>query len=239
MKIATKSQALSILMLVLFSVSSSHSNLSTESQKAIGISALKGGLTSLATYISGYWLFNDFEFPRVQDHQWAYGLTTAFGAATMAAWRYNHVPEAYFDSAKNEVEQLGNNELLGMTLEYKKDEIVAALKQYFFRSQFPLVSAFRSLDAIFLRLETNYASLDNVLRSHRSDLYEECYALQVLIQVYADAIRSVMNAIREDAGFIAESNAQTAIELQHAQQVAATAAMVNAFRPATSYVYVR
>lgn len=220
--------------------SPSFAMLGSESQKAIGISALKGGLAALGTYVGGYWIFNDFKFPDAKNHKLALSISAALGAATMAVWRYNHVPESYFNSAKNELGQLSNDVVLYTIVETEQNEVVAALKEAFFRYEFPLISAFRNLDGLYVRLDNIYNSFEIVLGSYRTDLYNESQDFQMLASLYMQAIRSVMNLLKEDPAFITESNAQAALEIQYAQQSAAaasqsaaTAAWINAFRPGT------
>lgn len=199
-------------------------SLSSESQKEIAISALKGGLSVAAIYTAGYALFNDLELPSVWEHRKTYAIVAALGAVTMAWWRYNYVPESYFDFAQRELEKVSNNKLIMLVLSVRGADFIDHIKNLYVRESFPLVCAFKQINVLYSRLESIDESLDTVLHSSRSELHGSCYEMQIIVQTIQSALEIALKAIKEEPQFINEYNAQTSLALQQTQAVIAQAA---------------
>ncbi len=198
--------------------------LSSESQKEIAISALKGGLTVAAIYTAGYALFNDFELPSVAEHTKTYAILAALGAVTMSWWRYNYVPESYFDYAQHELEKVSNNKLIMLILSLRSTDLIDHIKKLYVRESFPLVCAFNQMNILYSRLESIDESLDIVLHSSRTDLHGACYEMQIIVQTIQTTLEIALKTIKEESQFMNEYNAQTSLALQQAQTVLAQAA---------------
>ncbi len=225
-----------LLWLVLVSMSNA-TPLSTDSKKAMVLSALKGSLVTISTYVGGYALLNDFEIPDLFEHQTAYSVFAAMGALTMGWWRYNHVPESYYDHAHKELKKIADEPLITLALSVRGNDFTDQIKSLYVRESFPLVAAFKRINYLYSQLELIDQSLDQVLHSSLTDLHADCFEMQILIQTIQHALENSMKQIKEDAQFINEFNAQTSLALQQTQAIIAqaahsqaTATWVNALR---------
>lgn len=198
--------------------------LASESQKKMAISALKGSLTMVGIYTAGYALFNDFTLPSLSEHQKTYAILSALGAITMGLWRYNYVPERYYDYAQYELEKISHNKLILLALSVRGDDFIDQIKTLYVRESFPLVRAFKQMNAFYSRLQEIDEYLDEVLRSSRTDLYGSCYEMQIMVQTIQNALEVGLKTIKEEAHFINEYNAQTSLAMQQAQSALAHAA---------------
>jgi hypothetical protein len=202
--------------------------LGSQSQKKVAISAFKGSVGAMATFAFLHWLVNDFKLPGIKEYALPYTVAASTGGILMALWGYSNTPESQFVYAQKGFNQFAQQPLLEIIANSDEKTLVDNLKEAYFRERFPLYSAFKSLDDMFMVLESYRASLDEVVASYRTDLYEQSYEILVLIDVYEAMIKDVMKVIKLDPNFIAECNAQTMVEIQYSQMVAAQAAQSSA-----------
>lgn len=212
-----------LLCLVLVSRSNA-TPLSTDSKKAIALSALKGSLVTISMYVGGYALLNDFEIPNLREHQTPYAIFAAIGALTFGWLVYNHVPESYYDHAHKELRKIGDDPLITLALSVRGNDFTDQIKSLYVRESFPLVTAFKRMNYLYSQLELIDQSLDQVLHSSLIDLHADCFEMQILIQTIQNALEISMKQIKEDAQFINEFNAQTSLALQQTQAIIAQAA---------------
>lgn len=213
---------LSIVLVKLIAISEA-TPLSYESKKAIVVSALKGGLTTISTYIAGYALFNDFTMPRLSEHQTAYSIFATIGVLSMGWWRYQYVPESYYDWAHRELEKIARDKLVMLVLSLRGTELIEQIKYLYVRDSFPLVSAFKHINYLLSRLESIDESLDHVLCSSLKDLHASCFEMQIFVQTIQSALENSLKLIKEQPQFINEFNAQTSLAMQQAQAAIAQA----------------
>lgn len=199
-------------------------SLSTESQNEIAISALKGGLTVSAIYTAGYALFNDFKLPILSEHKKIYAILGALGAITMGIFRYNFVPERYYESADYELEKISHNTLILLALTVRDKEFIDQVKLLFVRESFPLVCAFNHMNELYSHLQKIDESLDEVLNSSRLDLQSDCCQMQIVVQTMQNALELGLKTIKEEPQFMNEYNAQTSLAMQQVQMALAQAA---------------
>ena len=219
--------------LLILSASLSYGNtslqLSSESKREIIVSAVKGGISGLATFALGYCLAHEFKkFPFLSQHPITYIVWASVGAGIMAIWRYNHVAESHFVFAKDGLMSIPKDSLLNLVTHTELNAVLAQLKNYFFKERFPLSASFRRLEELYACLQEYSNSLQEVMVSGRNDLKQESQELLVLIEMYQDTIQNVMRIVKDDPNFITECNAQTMVAMQQAQMMAAQAAQSNA-----------
>ena len=207
---------------------SDYPSLGCDSRNAIAFSALKGAAAGVAGYVAWHLLAHDFKLPRLSQHPYALAWA-AVGATANALWAYTNTTESHFTYAKKGIYALGDNDLLNLILNSDSATIIQALKDFLFREKLPLYTSFRRLNAIYADLESYANSLNGVLSSSRTDLYQEATELQVVVEIYQNIIQEVFKQLRDDANFITECNAGTMEEIQHAQMIAAQAAQSAAF----------
>jgi len=203
-------------------------SLSFQSKKAIGRSALIGGISTLGIYALGYSLFHNFTLPRPSEHPTAYALWAGSGALAMGISAYNYAPESHFTYAKKGLLELSNNDFFYMAVDSKPETLIADLKDYFFKEKFPLASAYNALNSFYEQLEKYRISFDEVLGSSRTDLYEEAYFFNSLVNAFQNMIKDMIKSLKEDPNFITECNAYAQLVSVNAAQSAAAAAWVNA-----------
>lgn len=197
--------------------------LSSDSKKAIAISAFKGSLITLSAFIGGYALING-KFIHPSSHVAAYSIFTALGAVAVGWWRYNHVPESYYDHAYKELTKIAREPLITLALSVKGADFIEQIKYLYVRDSFPLVKAFTRMNYLYSQLQLIDQSLDQVLHSSLTDLHADCFEMQILIQTIQDALEHGMKQIKEETQFINEYNAQTSLALQQTQAIIAQAA---------------
>ncbi len=209
--------------------------LSAKSKEAILFSALKGGLITVGSYAGLGYLFSG-EIPKLQEHALAYGIAGGIGTLIMGYFRANYVPEAHYNYARDGLYVVASYQLIVDLLETSEQDIVPLIKDAYFKAKFPLYEGFRFLNRQYDLLDSYYASFAIVADSYRTDLKESSNDYMLIIQGFQAVIRGALKVLKEDAGFINECNAQTMIEMQHAQMVAAQAALIQATTPQTTYI---
>jgi hypothetical protein len=229
-----------------FSAEQDGMGLSSESQQLIGFSAFKGAVAGVSSYVLGYWLSHDYKLPRISEHPLAYGLWALAGATLMGLWRSQYTPEAYYSYAQDGIIRILDEGIIAMITEAEPAQIAQVLKDQFFKHKFPLFMAFRYLETRYDLLEQYKDALYQVLQSSRTDLHTQSFNMLEAIDMCQGIIKMGITQLKEDPKFIEECNAQTMVEIQHAQMVAADAAhsnavasWVNALRPTSVVVYSR
>ena len=212
--------------------------LSAKSKEAILFSALKGGLTTAGSFAGLGYLFSG-ELPKLREHALAYGIAAGIGSLIMGYYRWNYVPESHYNYAIEGVSLVASYQLIVDLLQTSPQDIVPLVKDAYFKAKFPLYQGFHFLNRQYELLDSYYASFGIVADSYRTDLKEASNEYMLLIQAIQEVIRGALKMLKEDPDFITECNAQTMIEMQHAQMVAAQAAFIQATTPQTTFIVSR
>ena len=228
----TRIMALSALMVSASAwADADYPSLGCKSRNQVIISSLKGGALNLSMYTALYWLTQDHELPNFRSHPLLPAIATIAGAAVGGLWTYFYLPESEFTFAKRGLIQLAenNNDLLELIMVNDSAQLVDYLKKHFFKEALPLYTAFNTCNKMYKNLDTYQNSLQKVLESDRTELYEESQELLIIIDIYQELLRMALKTIREDANFLNECNTGALQEMQHAQEAAAQAAQTAVF----------
>ena len=204
-------------------------SLGCDSQNAVTLATVEGGLAGLGAYYAFYALTHDFHLPKLSKHPYSMALFTLGGAVIGGIWKYQYTPERQFEFARKELLGISQNELFTLLVTTEPDALISTLKDRYFREKLPLYTAYKQLDKICSLVDQSKDSLKEVLGSYRTDLYQETNELLMIADMYLVILKDVFRQIKDDPNFINECNAGTLELMKEAQEAAASAAQSSAF----------
>lgn len=211
--------------------------LSSRSKQSLILSALKGGIAGASAYAGFSYLANR-ELPRFFANSGKYSIAAGLTALTWAFFQSCYTPEAYYNFVCEKVKAFEAEPLIQELFSTNRD-VVSLLKDYYFKAKFPLYSGFQFLNRYYAILEECINSCNVVVHSYRADLHNAALEYAQVIAAWQQVLKESIKIIKEDPNYLNECNAQTMVEMQHAQAVAAHAAMIQATKPQTTYVFSR
>ena len=204
-------------------------SLGCDSQNAVTLATVEGGLAGFGTLYALYALTHGFNLPKLSENRYSIALFTLGGAVIGGLWKYQYTPERQFIFARKALLDVSENELFTLLVTTEHATLISILKDRYFREKLPLYTAYKQLDKICAIVDQSKDSLKEVLGSYRTDLYQETNELLMIADIYLGILKDVFKLIKDDPNFINECNAGTLELMKEAQEAAASAAQSSAF----------